>query len=93
VAVTPASTLLDQLADARRRGETFEEAWPDALDAALAAATSPWERGEWRDVLSGMAPTWRASYERSPAPARERALLVLAEDRGPVPDRLARAAA
>jgi hypothetical protein len=85
----PAAVLFTQLAAARRRGEHFEEAWPDALTEALACVGSSSERGEWRDVLAGMVETWRAAFSRWPASSKERALSLLAEngDREPAPDR------
>jgi len=87
-AVTTA--LLDQLTDARRRGEPFERAWPLARDRALTTVAGK-DREEWEGVLASTLPSWRASFERWPAPARERALLVLAE--APIADSLARIAA
>ncbi len=49
------------LAAARREGASFAQAWPVSLAAALEATR---EREEWADVLDGMAPTWRAAFER-----------------------------
>jgi len=89
VAATPAAVLLDQLAAARRRGEPFERAWPLARDAALATVEAPWESREWSEVLAETSSSWRASYERWPAPSREQALRLIREPRA---DSLARAA-
>jgi hypothetical protein len=36
----PAGILLEQLADARRAGQTFEQAWSPAFAEALAVASS-----------------------------------------------------
>jgi hypothetical protein len=85
----PASVLFARLADARRAGESFEDAWPLALAAALAVVPAKWERTEWRHVLGGMAETWRAAFERWPASSKERALSLLADntDREPAPER------
>ena len=85
----PAAVLFTQLADARRRGEHFAEAWPDALTEALACVGSSSERGEWRDVLAGMTSTWRAAWERRPASGPEHALGGLLDDERvvPIPER------
>jgi hypothetical protein len=84
----PAPVLFACLADARRAGETFERAWPEAFAAAVQVAESG-ERSEWANVLAGMAETWRAAWERCPASSKERALSLLADntDREPAPDR------
>jgi hypothetical protein len=81
----PVSTLGDQLADARRSGESFETAWPDALAAALGAARFQRERYEWANVLADTIGAWRSAFERRAASAPDRALRALAED----PDRVA----
>ena len=85
----PASVLFSKLADARRAGESFEQAWPVALTAALASVPNNTERREWMQVLGGMVQTWLAAFERQPASTNERALSLLADntDRVPVPDR------
>jgi hypothetical protein len=87
--VNPAAVLTAQLADARRSGVTFEEAWPEAFSAALAVAPNRWERREWANVLGSMVDTWRSAWERRPAPSREVALQGLAADpdRVPLPER------
>lgn len=88
--VNPAAVLAEQLAVARRRGESFEDAWPDALAAALAVAPVKSEREEWTGVLTGMVDRWRAAFERVPADRRERSLAILASDPErvvPLPDR------
>ena len=84
----PSTVLLERLAGARRAGQTFEQAWGDALGAALAAAESG-ERREWGDVLAGMVVTWREAFERRPARRCELALRAVAEDpdREPMPER------
>jgi hypothetical protein len=78
VAVTPAVLLADQLLAARRAGVSFMEAWPVSLAAALEATR---EREEWADVLGGMAPTWRAAFDRQ-APAVPSPLYLLSEGGG-----------
>ena len=87
--MSPSTVLLSQLADARRRGESFEVAWADALAAALAVVEQVWERREWRHVLDDMTSTWREAYLRVPAGKPERALAAVAQDpdREPMPDR------
>jgi hypothetical protein len=79
--MSPATVLVEQLAAARRRGESFADAWPDALAAALAAEPTRWERTEWRRVLGGMVETWREAFERVPASRHERALATVAQER------------
>lgn len=85
----PAAILFTQLADARRRGEDFAEAWPDALTAALAGVDAAWERREWATVLGEMTATWRAAWDRRPALGPEHALVGLLDDERvvPLPDR------
>ena len=87
--MNPATALVEKLGAARRESVTFEDAWPDALAAALAAVPAKWERNEWAHVLSGMASTWRDAFERRPAGRRERALATVAQDpdREPMPER------
>jgi predicted nucleic acid-binding Zn ribbon protein len=87
--MNPATALVEHLAAARRRGESFDAAWPDALTGALAVVQTAWERNEWAGVLSGMASTWREAYLRVPAGRHERALAAVAQDRDrePLPDR------
>lgn len=87
--MTPAQVLVAQLAAARRRGKSFEVAWPDALAAALAAVHGNAERAEWAAVLGGMVEVWRGAFERRPAGRRQRALAAVAADpdREPLPDR------
>jgi hypothetical protein len=77
--VSVCTVLLDQLADARRRGERFEVVWPDALHAALRAAGAR-ERSEWADVLGGMVDSWRAAFDRRPPSRPELALRAVGED-------------
>lgn len=68
--------LREQLADARRAGRTFDEAWPAALDQALDGARDP----DWPSALEATRGAWHAAYERRPAPRRERAALALLPD-------------
>lgn len=82
--MSPAAILADLLAAARREGASFTESWPAALAEALDGTCEP---RDWLQVLDGMAPVWRAAFERegvaAPAP-----LYVLGEDRGvPIPER------
>jgi len=55
--------LLDRLAAARRRGETFDSAWGEAL--AARGATS----GLWLEVLRCTRPAWEAAFYRTNASA------------------------
>jgi len=87
VAANPAAILLEQLVDARGRGEDFAAAWPHACRVALAGVSDD-ESEAWLRAFAGTSGSWRASYERQPAPAHERALLALVDDgRVPLPDR------
>jgi len=79
--MTPATVLLERLADARRAGRTFPEAWPDALAAGVAVAADPRERREWAKVLGEMVTTWRAAFERQVPSEPELALRIVAEAR------------
>jgi hypothetical protein len=90
IQVTPAVFLRGQLADARRRGVSFTDAWPDALRAALASAPNKCDRDQWSDVLNDveMIATWRSAYTREPASAPEHAFVLLRDpERVPMPDR------
>jgi hypothetical protein len=86
---SPTTVLVKLLADSRRAGGTFADAWPGALSGALAGVQESQERGEWASVLGGMVATWRDAFERVPADGRERALATVAQDpdRQPMPDR------
>jgi hypothetical protein len=64
-----AEVLRHQLADARRAGASFEEAWPVALDAALATAPNLVERRRWAVVLSETVGDWRTAYSGQEASA------------------------
>jgi hypothetical protein len=87
--VNPAATLGHHLAEARRRGEVFGQAWPDAFTAALAPVPTIKERSEWADVLASMVSTWRAAFARHPSSAPETALLMLTdESRVPIAEHL-----
>jgi hypothetical protein len=87
VAAVP-SLLLANLADARRRAEDWEDAWPGAVAAAVAEAKQD-EREEWEEAISGTVESWRASYEGLPAPSPENALVRLHEPERcvPIPER------
>jgi hypothetical protein len=82
----PPVKLREHLADARRAGASFDQAWPGALEAAVGAVQ--WEREEWRDILSNMIETWRAAWERRDASSAEQAVLALVMPGGiPLPER------
>ncbi len=83
--MTPAAVLLDQLAEARRRGVVFEDAWRDAVAEALDLAPDRWERKQWAVVFEETMPSWRAGFERQPAVETEVAFAMLEDDRVPVP--------
>jgi hypothetical protein len=87
--MSPPAVLLEQLAEARRAGRTFDESWPVALGAAVRAAQR-FERQEWAQVLGSMADSWRAAWERRPPTAGELALATVDSFRGrgeTLPDR------
>jgi hypothetical protein len=65
--MTPPAILLHELADARRRGEDFEEAFPLACEAALAAASSGKDRYDWTRALTATRDAWAGAYERRAA--------------------------
>lgn len=77
--MTPAAVLVRELADARRRGEDFGQAWPHARAAALTAASAR-ERREWSVVFTDQQDMWRGAFERRPAAQRALALLGLPHD-------------
>jgi hypothetical protein len=82
----PPVKLREHLADARRAGASFDQAWPVALWAAL--STVQWEREQWEDVLSSMVDTWRAAWERRASTSAESAVLELMMPGGtPLPER------
>lgn len=62
---------------ARRASIDFDEAWPDARDAALHAAANERERQGWSSALDATAASWRAAYERQPPPRAEQVLQTL----------------
>ncbi len=72
----PAQQLRRSLAAARERGQRFDDAWPFALQAALASAPRT-ERRHWRTVLQGTREAWRLAYELRPSDRPCQALTVL----------------
>jgi hypothetical protein len=82
--MTPPERLVRDLADARRRGEPFAEAWTVALKPALVGQRGD-ERAQWRAALADTRPAWLAAWERRPASVPERALLAVAQDPERVP--------
>jgi hypothetical protein len=71
----PPEVLREHLSAARDRGESFDEAWPAALAAAMPAH---YPRKEWSAILTGMERTWRSAFDRTDAPAVEVAAGLLA---------------
>jgi hypothetical protein len=65
----PAVLLREQLAEARAAGVTFEDAWPDALAAAVEGLPGRGRERDWIGVLAGLRSTWEAAFERRPAAA------------------------
>jgi hypothetical protein len=62
----PAIRLREYLASARAVGVSFDDAWQEALDAAV-EGTPKREKGHWSMVLAGLRSQWQAAYERTPA--------------------------
>ena len=82
----PPVKLREHLADARRAGASFDQAWPGALAAAVGAVR--WERAEWLEALTNTVKVWRAGWERRPSTGPERALDALVMPGGvPLPER------
>lgn len=63
--MNPPAKLREHLADARRAGVSFEQAWPIALEATV--GTVQWERAEWLEALSNTVKEWREGWERRPS--------------------------
>ena len=59
----PAIALRLALVEARARGRSFDDAWPDALASALRVVDAG--RGQWVEALRATEDAWRAGYERS----------------------------
>jgi hypothetical protein len=72
--------LGQRLAAARRAGVTFEEAWPQAVEAAILAEPDAMQRADWERILPGMVQTWRDAFERQPAGRSESAAAALLDD-------------
>ena len=61
----PARHLRELLADARRDGETFEQAFESAVDYVLSCLDGPREdRHQWRVAFYSQRRVWQAGYER-----------------------------
>lgn len=71
----------DELADRRRAGASFDEAWPAALGAALRGES---DDEEWTVALGATRGAWLAAYAGAPASNPERALTLVGEDREPL---------
>jgi hypothetical protein len=67
-----------RLADCRRRGLSFEEAWEYALPKAWPGADS--EVLGTRGILEAQREVWRACYERRPVRREERGMAGLAAE-------------
>ena len=57
---TPARRLRVTLTQSRQQGITFDEAWADAIDHALAYTTGRRERADWATVFDWARPNWKA---------------------------------
>lgn len=82
----PPAVLVQQLVDARGRDELFEQAWPAALEVALAGESGR-ERRAWEAVFTDHVDVWRGAFERRAADPSGRALRGLRPDAVPVPER------
>jgi hypothetical protein len=58
----PAVRLRLELVSARRSGATFAEAWPDAVEAAVADEGRG--RANWIEVFGGTRGAWERAYRR-----------------------------
>jgi hypothetical protein len=74
--------MREQLAEARRSGVTWADAWPAALSVALAMPQSR-VRSEWQRVLLELRPAWMRAYDRQAPQASEAAIVLLAQTRRP----------
>lgn len=81
--MNPARVLVEQLAAARRRGLSFEDAFPAAVSAAVSVADRD-ERTQWRAALADLRESWQACWERRPPTKAENALAMLAAGEEPV---------
>jgi hypothetical protein len=82
-----AARLGRDLAAARRRGETFEDAWPAAVSRATAGQRTD-ERQAWSAALAATRGAWEAAWDGRPATRALRAVHALAVDdeREPLPE-------
>jgi len=85
--VLPSATLSKKLAEARRQGESFQDAWPVALEAALAGEPNRRQRGEWQMIFTDQVDVWRGAYERHGPADRSGLALRRLEDSDAVSDR------
>lgn len=83
--VSVCERLRERLAAARRAGESFDDAWPKALEAVLVGEQGR-ELVAWTVALNGTLGAWRAGWERVAAdgPA-QRALSLVADSDGREP--------
>jgi hypothetical protein len=72
---TPPEALRAHLHTARAAGAGFDDAWPDAVTAALAAADD--DRSAWLAALHGTRSAWERAYALEPQKPAERAVLAL----------------
>lgn len=72
----PAQRLREELAAARTTGQSFEVAWPAAVDAAL-ALEEPSEATDWRRAFHELRSAWSAGYNRSEVPGGDLPSLLL----------------
>jgi hypothetical protein len=77
--MTPAERLRQDLADAHRRGETFEAAWPVGVKRAVAGQRRD-ERDAWTTALHATRDAWATAFERRPATRAQVAVLAIATD-------------
>jgi len=88
VSETPPVILAQHLAESRRQGACFTDAWPAAVAAALGGKRSSWEIHEYRIVFAETIDEFCAAFERRPGSQPGLALHRLEEpDAVPVPER------
>lgn len=81
-----AARVREHLDAARAAGRDFDDAWGDALDAALPldaphprATAQRRDAESWREALAWARPAFHRAYYREPAEAAEGAAAALAE--------------
>lgn len=81
---TPAQQLARLLADRKRRGLTWDDAWIEIYHEIRWPAGSDYT--QWQTAISATLPEWRAAYEDRESPiARTLRLVQDPDERVPIP--------